>query len=522
QSVSKSASSIQGSAVDGVVTVGAGAKGQSERLFVHRDSDTISFERHPNQSLFAGDPQATFGWEFRPVLGRRAVTAGTRQMMAVIAIPLADDADPGDVVLEVKRRAYWRTYDGAKQTSRPKLGWNLLRLDQSRVQIDAAIYNLPVQRTARIQTALAPVITDVSWFDSGGGGATVVVKGERFFSGTRVVVGGITYSEEAGTLTLKSEHALEIATTIASLMTGNAVLSGRFGPAIPLEIPPEKRPAPSLFVKGALIEALPYTKDLRMTIDVKAQKTDGTNFDLTLEQLKALPEALVFLGNDLVPMPYDYAPGRLTAWVPRAMLLRDSWVLFRIPFCGSDYVYTLPFNYSEPTVTCMGGDEANPVFRINRAGGFSNEVSVELDRVYDRDSGLVALGRFDLRLCVSRDVVERYQQMVLRAGTEIHVLPLPAARSPRAPMALDTSGEPPRIGSGSVGPVEWPGMSLADITGATLLPARTPAEFVTFDGGRRIAVTFHDRETKKPGKAEVEFSTASGEIVRAPFFITNG
>ena len=523
QSVSKSASSIQGSAVDGVVTVGAGAKGQSERLFVHRDSDTISFERDPgdDSSLFAPDKHATFGWEFRPVLGRRAVTAGTRQMMAVIAIPLGDDAAEDDVVLEIKRRSYWRRYDGAKQTSRPKLGWNLFALDRSRRQ-DAPSCDLSVQKTVRIQSALAPVISDVRWFDSGGGTATVVVKGERFFSGTRVVVGGTTYSEEAGTLTLKSERSLEFATTIASLMTGNAVLSGRFGAAIPLEIPPDQRPAPSLVIKGAFVEGFPYTKDLRMTIDVKAQKDDGTEFDLTLDQLNALPDALVFLGTDLVPMPYDYAGGKVTAWVPRGMLLRDSWVLFRIPFCGSDYVYTVPFSYSEPTVTRMGGDDAMPVFRINRAGGFSNVVSVELDRIYDREPDLVPLGRFDLRLCVPGDVVERYQQMVLRIGKEIHVLALPSARTPRAPMALDTSGEPPRIASSSIGPIEWSGTSLDDITSATLLPAGTPEDFVAFDGGRRIAVSFRDGTTGKPGKGEIEFTTASGEIVRAPFFVTSG
>jgi hypothetical protein len=204
------------------------------------------------------------------------------------------------------------------------------------------------------------------------------------------------------------------------------------------------------------------------------------------------------------------------------MLLRDSWVLFRIPFCGSGYVYTLPFSYSEPTVTRMGGDDAMPVFRINRAGGFGSVVSAELDRIYDRAPELVALGRFDLRLCVPGNVVERYQQMVLRVGNDIHVLALPAARSARAPMALDTTGEPPRIAKGSVGPVEWSGTSLDEIAAATLHPARTPAEFVAFDGGRRIAVTFRDGKTEKPGKAEIEFSSASGETVRAPFFITNG
>src|SRR6185295_7825777 len=133
QSFSSSARSIGGSAVASVLTLGYTSKGESRQLFVHRDSDTIAFERDPttDPKLFNDGALATVcGWEFRPVLDRPTVAAGTRQMLAVIAVP-APDAVPvpekssaDQVTLEIKTRSYWRRYNRKKQTS--SLRWSLL------------------------------------------------------------------------------------------------------------------------------------------------------------------------------------------------------------------------------------------------------------------------------------------------------------------------------------------------------------------------------------------------------------
>ncbi len=93
QTVSSSERSIEGSAVARVLTLGIGSGKKSQQLFVHRDSDTIAFERSPQAApaLFENDrSDIVFGWEFRPVLGRRTVSPGVRQMLAVIAVPKAD------------------------------------------------------------------------------------------------------------------------------------------------------------------------------------------------------------------------------------------------------------------------------------------------------------------------------------------------------------------------------------------------------------------------------------------------
>ena len=78
--ISNSEHSIEGSAVVRVVTMGYTHKGKSQQLFIHRDADTIAFERAPRSQSTLLDADATvFGWEFRPVLGRDAVSPGTRE-----------------------------------------------------------------------------------------------------------------------------------------------------------------------------------------------------------------------------------------------------------------------------------------------------------------------------------------------------------------------------------------------------------------------------------------------------------
>jgi hypothetical protein len=149
ESISSSERSIGGSAVARVVTLGYSGKTGTRQLFVHRDSDTVAFEHQPNPATGA----IVFGWEFRPVLGRRTVSAGTRQMMAVVAIPATDDGDPLDCILEVKTRSYWRRYNRKRQTSSPNWGWLPWKVDRS-ARLESAPQELNVPNTAKIQLDL--------------------------------------------------------------------------------------------------------------------------------------------------------------------------------------------------------------------------------------------------------------------------------------------------------------------------------------------------------------------------------
>ena len=522
QSVSTSAQSIGGSAVASVLTLGFSSKGESRQLFIHRDSDTIAVERDPRRAptLFPDDPSATvFGWEFRPVLGRKAVSAGTRQMLAVVALPAAEDLKPNDVILQIKTRSYWRRYIREKQTSRGK--WRLLpwKVDASRTT-NFAQQELAVPNTAKIQDALEPKVTDCKWVNSGPESATIIVEGSNFFSGTKVVIGGTVHSE-GGSLTLKSDQAIEVETTIASLATGDAVLSGRFGSSFQLVVPADRRPVTSLYITRADIRPNPYSQSYRISVDVMGLDAQGHYVDFTIADLQKLPEPILFIGAEPVPLPYDYfddeqdsatgpdgdaeAPQdadpdediqsaeskagvktngavdagahqsskgyvRVEAWIPTKTLTRNPSVAFRVPFCGAEYQASQPLNFAELNVTRMGSDAQTTKFRIASPLGFAGGVSVDLDKTY-KEGGpeLTKTSPVDLRFEIPTKLVSQYQNMVVRIGAEPYLSPVPVEDKPKPKTTIETTGKPPHIKKGSPGPIEWSGTALDGIIAATLV-----------------------------------------------------
>jgi hypothetical protein len=317
QTFSTSAYSIGGSAVTNVLTLGVNKKGESRQLFIHRDSDTIAFERNPRSgpTLFDNDVSArVFGWEFRPVLGRSSVVPGIRQMLAVIALPIEDPAEKVDgepkITLEIQTRSYWRHFNKRKQTTGGKWGFLPWQIDRS-MRVDSRLVELEVPTTKQIQGALEPRIKDVTWVNSGGDRATVIVTGSNFFTGTRVVVGGVVHGEEDENhkLILKSNQALEFETSIASLGKGDCVLSGRFGPSCKLLSPlvaAKEKKIETLLITKATIRPNAFTDTVYLLVDIKALDKDGEDVDFEVEDIQKLPEPILFLGTESVPLPYDY------------------------------------------------------------------------------------------------------------------------------------------------------------------------------------------------------------------------
>jgi hypothetical protein len=399
--------------------------------------------------------------------------------------------------------------------------------------------------------------------NSGADRATVIVKGVNLFSGTKVVIGGTVHREESENLTLKSDQAFEFETKIASLATGDSVLSGRFGSSFKLEFPKERRPVESIYIARASIRPSRYTKAFRISIDVRGTDANGVDQNFTVASLQDLPEPILFVGTDPVPMPYDYSEIdptlqvstgsgtgtggneptsmakylRVEAWIPAKTLARSPSVAFRVPFCGSDYQASQPLSFSEPTVTRMGIKDKKSVFRIAHPLGFGSSVVVELDQVYEEGSPeLQKTSAVDYRFEVATDVVSQYQNLVVRIGTaEPYLLPVPGEDKPKPRPVIDASAKPPQITRGELGPVEWLGTALETITSATLFTnapqgavapppgtpqqVSTPAQFVTYDAGKRIAVYFSEGSTDVIGRADVEFQTAAGDTLRRPLFI---
>lgn len=576
QTISTNSTSIGGSAVASVVNLGVTSKGESRDLFVHRDSDTVAFERNPIEEprLFPMDCATVFGWEFRPVLGRDTVSPGMRQMLAVISLPRADTSEHGeDVTLEIRTRSYWRRYNNRTQTTARKWHWFPGTIDGSGT-VENDSQELAIPNTARIQEGLAPKVATIKWVNSGQDRATVIVKGENLFPGTKVLAGGKEYREEDGTLTLKSDQALEFQTTLMAITSGDAVLSGRFGRSKQLEVDNKIPNVRSLYITRAGIKQSRRGKDLRISIDVKGIDYLGDDIDLDFANFEGLPDPILFVGNEPVPMPYDYWPlephvpdptpppaaaattsttrggefsfaqpstkksVRVEAWLPsRIASIRNSSVIFRVPFCGLEYQASWPLQFFEPTVTRLGSNGPNSIFRISHSLFHERKVTVELDRTYENPPDLVKIGDDgDYTLTVANDVLSRFRNLVLRIDkAEPYVFPIPEDK-PKPKGVLDLNAKPPEIKTGTIGPAEWSGIDLGLITAATLITAnfipaapgmpvpqtRTPATFTVYEAGKKIAVYFNAASTVVIGRAEVEFQIGltATDVIYAPLLIT--
>lgn len=501
-------------------------------------------------------------------------------MLAVIALPRSDESENIEYVnLQIKTRSYWRRYDSTKQTSRRKWHWFPRKTDGS-ATVENEVQELAVPNTAQVQHGLAPIVETISWVNSGNDNATVIVKGENLFPGTKVVAGGKVHREEDGTLILKSDQALEFETTLKAIASGDAVLSGRFGRSSQLRA--QKIPGVKfLYLTRAVVKQSRRVKDLRISIDVKGLDVDGNDIDLLTDNLESLPDPILFVGNDPIPMPYDYWPIephdpdpddlslrsplispllsppartvakrgefsfakpstrksiRVEAWIPsRTAVTRSSSVMFRVPFCGLEYQASWPLQFFEPTVTRLGGDATNAVFRIAHSLWHEKKVSVELDKIYDKEPELekVTPDGGDYRFTIPKSLLSQYQNLVLRIeGAEPYQFPIPDDK-PKPKPVLDTNVKPPQIVKGTIGPAEWSGTDLGLITAVTLItapavpstsppsPARTPASFTTFEGGKKINVYLDEKATNVLGKAEVEFQAGPTDTLRAPILITN-
>jgi hypothetical protein len=569
ESVSSSERSIEGSAVIRAVPVGYSRKGQSQQLFIHRDADTIAFERDPNSKPSLFDANGTvFGWEFRPVLGRRAVSPGTRQMLAVIALPEVDSDQAKTFNLEIKTRSYWRHYNRKKQTTGPNWSWLPGRGDRSGIT-EFPVQMLEIPNTASIQTALAPQVTDIRWVNSGQGKATVIVKGRNFFSGTKVVIDGKVHQESDGTLILKSDQALEFETSIASLVTGDAVLSGRFGPSFQLKVPDGKLSYESLDILRASIEPSRHSKSFRIGVEVKGLDPDGNPMEFTVAKINQdWPEPILFLGSEPVPMPYDYyeidpatllattpppgqpasqpaAPGaaaggapagapaapstppptpdpkyiRIEAWISQAMLAKNSSVSFRVPFGGVNYNTSQPLSFSEPTVTRIGSNANSTIFRIDYPLGFSTGLSIQLDQTYLAPPNVQQTSDTECVVTLPNDLVSRFEKMIVHTGStgDSYVVALPSKERVSARPTLDPAAKPPTVQKNSRGPVEFAGSALDTITDVTL--AGVSQQFKTYGNGSGLMVYLNAGCTSSEGKLSLEATTSSGDKLELTMFV---
>jgi hypothetical protein len=241
--LSSRSNAFGGSAVVHTFQVGLSSRTREQTFYLYRDADTVAYER------MTGNPgEVTFGWMFRPVLGRRAVAPGFRQMFAIAALPGADCDTCASQTLTATARTYWKKYDSKTLTSfedcdaslgtrfryAATLGLAKPEIFQLRYRNSIEFPRITVNTTHGYESSLHPVVHDVRWTPVGASNALLTIEGDNFFTGTQIILGDKIYGPAEG-LTLKSNHTMQLMITQDALASGPAMVSGRYATPVPLE-----------------------------------------------------------------------------------------------------------------------------------------------------------------------------------------------------------------------------------------------------------------------------------------------
>lgn len=214
--LSKKANAFGGSAVMSVLTLGLAHSSESQNLYVYRDIDTMALQFPSNKK-----DELRFGWAFKPVLGRRSIAPGMRQMLAVVSVTNAASDSCGAEALAISARSYWRRYDAKRFTT-------ATYVDKEVATAPLGSGTLHIPRPGNVSDLLEPQVDNVIWTSLGANRYVASIRGKNFFPGTQVMLGNRVYADAASGLQIKSEIAMEIRGELKDLAFGQAYVSGRY------------------------------------------------------------------------------------------------------------------------------------------------------------------------------------------------------------------------------------------------------------------------------------------------------
>src|SRR3984885_5976510 len=420
----------------------------SDQAFLERQADTIAFLGESAQDLTGGlIPQVTFGWQLRPTAGNRSVTAGLRQIFAVLALPQKDELPQDQIALEISTRTYWRRFNAKTSTSSDRLNWKAWFSNRPVEVKQSWLPAMAVTSTLAVESNLSPRITGVNWYMVGSNRAVVVVSGANFFPGTAVALGDQTYRSSDDGLILKSEKTLQLSVPLTALMN-DAVLNGRYGASILLEQRSSlaKLSAPSVELSDRRTSDV---LQLRLVFSVAdpAQTFDWPSFAKLPDPLLQVNDQI--LNTTLVFYPIRDAQQKCTgvgclALLPAELVPSNNCsVVLKFPFLGPDWIFKklldLPLA-RQLTLTRIHQDTNAGLLLWGDV--FSDKWKVHLDKDYAvGDGSLDLLGKELLRLTVLPALLDKFDTLVvLPPNGPVLALPVPVITTP-TPM-FDSTATP--------------------------------------------------------------------------------
>jgi hypothetical protein len=214
-SVTKDSKAVDVGAVVQFVGVGVAAGKTQESLYLVKDTDTVALERPATGS------NIKFAWQFRPVLGRRTVEPGMRQVYALVSVPKGGSAARE---LKVTATTKWRRYD-----RKTKSVGGLTSGITPHKQYGPESLHMSDPYTA--EHYLKPFISNVRWNDTGNGQVLAVVEGEGFTPDTSLVLGNTVLNRPENGLTVANERRMIVVAPAQLLARSLPTLVGRYGTA---------------------------------------------------------------------------------------------------------------------------------------------------------------------------------------------------------------------------------------------------------------------------------------------------
>lgn len=286
--LNQKANAFGGAIAASVFSVGYSGQKRSQVFYLYRDMDTLSL-----QKLAADGALQYFGWQFRPVLGKRSVDPGLRHMIVVLSLPCSDTGNVQPKIdLSVKTR--WVRYESKTQTTvSTRHFW------QSAMPKDVAttFSGVEVPSTNSFQDRLKPKVTGVTWFPSEDSSGIAVVKGDNFFPGTTVRLGSKVFHSSAEGLTIKSDKELEVVVPL-SLAAIGGVISGRYGDAVALANPANADDKPGCALQITFLKAYPAGSDMFQVVsDIEASDEKTCGHRITAANFNAQINAPIAIVN---------------------------------------------------------------------------------------------------------------------------------------------------------------------------------------------------------------------------------
>jgi hypothetical protein len=548
--LNQKADAFGGAVAASVFSVGYQAQNRSQVFYLYRDMDTLSFQNASPMS-----PSVNFGWQFRPVLGRRTVSAGRRHMMTVLALPANDMRDDAGRAPELKVavRTSWKHYDGAVQATLTKQSfWATLFGGGKLPGDDSYLYsNVLVPVTATTQKDLSPTISSVKWVQGDALNGVALVEGENFFPDTTIRFGARTFSSPADGLVIKSDHQLEVALPVTAALT-EGVLSGRYGKSRPLEARDSALPSRIEIRRLEFSAAGNDLYQVDATLGFFDDASDYTAIRISDLQARANRPLISVNGIPIAAPPFmsQDSPSsiRLTTFVPSALIKSGpSMVSVTFPFAGPGWTASLPHYDGSIKVIRLSGTQSTRLLISSTDStmllcgyhpGNPNASHIEQTWTLQLDGGKpLPLSNGDdanppsARLhCVSQQAemlgldiptkeLKQYHRFALvnKEGV-FHVMvgDIPPQDPPPPGPELDKD-QKIAVAQYDVKSVSYKGKNLGQVNKVVF--DKTGLDFKSSDDGKTIVISLGSAVTAKPRNVELQLISDGNDPVLAPLTV---